>query len=72
MFSKQLLGKTPSWMLFTAAYINGKDTPTASFISLSQLTSFFLKKSKTKEKKVKPIAMPIYKEETKPFTYYDY
>jgi hypothetical protein len=46
-FSKQLLGKVPFSISLRAACINGKETLTASFKSLSQLTSFFLKETST-------------------------
>jgi hypothetical protein len=47
IFSKKLLGKVPFSISLTAACINGKQTMTASFKSLSQLTSFFLKEALT-------------------------
>ena len=42
IFSKQLLGKTPFSISLIAAFINGKQTVTASLKSLSWLSSFFL------------------------------
>lgn len=42
--SKQHLGKIPFSISLRAAFINGKQTPTASLKSLSWLSSFFLKR----------------------------